>query len=45
MKALEIKKENVNSEIRKEQSVQEEFSIPNEACCSPEFSEGCIFSE
>ena len=33
---------NENSEVEKKDGI---FSIPNEASCSFEFSEGCIFSE
>lgn len=24
---------------------EDSYTIPNEACCSPEFPEGCIFNE
>lgn len=33
---------NPNREPKKD---EESFKIPNEGCCSPEFSEGCIIIE
>ena len=45
MKAVEIKNENGSREIREEPIERDEFRIPNEAACSAEFKEGCIFSE
>lgn len=45
MMDLDIKKENGISENRKEQIEPDEFKIPNEAACSAEFQQGCIFSE
>lgn len=33
------------STINEEEQKEELFSIPNEATCSAEFSEGCIFTD
>jgi hypothetical protein len=42
-----IMKESIKnkSTINEEEQKEELFSIPNEATCSAEFSEGCIFTD
>lgn len=44
IKSMEQKKERDSSDMRKEQPEQKEYRFQNEAACSAEFSEGCIFS-
>ncbi len=45
-KNFKNKDENKNIEEKKPEAVKaesDEYSIPDEASCSPEFSEGCVF--
>jgi hypothetical protein len=34
-----------NTDTTKKEQKEEPFSIPNEASCSPEFPQGCVFDE
>lgn len=41
-----MKKLDINGlQPKDKEAGEEEFSIPNEGCCSPEFPEGCILRD
>jgi hypothetical protein len=44
--AFEMKELSKNNEnVAEEERGEEFYTLQNEACCSAEFSEGCVFSE
>ena len=45
MKKLDSKKTNGKIAAEKEQAGNEIYNIPDEASCSAEFPDGCIFSD
>jgi hypothetical protein len=40
----EINKDNLNV-VQEDENNEKLYTIPNEASCSPEFSEGCVFNK